>query len=471
MQKYIRQKTIVVILSIVIITSCESKKRNTKKSTTSTYISKYPDLYARIDSTIEVSWKASLVPASDKLPFPFLSIAKGRSIIFYWDSYFTNTGLFYHKDVKKYAKNATDNLLHEVEVYGFVPNASEPWGTNRSQPAYLSMMVREVYENMVIKDTAWLKKSFYTLKKEYHFWMDDSENAIEKNATSIEGLVRYYHHANAKDLITMYDHIAERFHFNKDIPNSEKVAITNAYAAEAESGMDFTPRFEDRCPDFIALDLNSNLYANEINFAWIKKELGITDNIDWLAAAEKRKALVTKYCWSEKRGLFLDYDYVNKRHSKVAAATSFSPLLVGLATKEQAKRTRDNLSLFEMEYGVAVCEKTEQKKEYQWDAPAGWPPLQYLTIKALDKYGFKKDALRIANKYLDLVAKNYARPQPLNFIGENGKQKTRQVEKVYEKYDCNKGLIYDAEYASRPFMGWSTGVYVFAYNYYLNTKK
>ncbi len=451
--------------------SCKQSKKIDNVTQTSSYIAKYPEIYASIDSTIEASWHTSLVPASEKLPYPFLSIAKGRSIIFYWDSYFTNTGLFYHKDVKKYAKNATDNLLHEVEIYGFVPNASEPWGTNRSQPAYLSMMVREVYENMQVKDTVWLKTAFHTLKKEYAFWMDGSENSIEKNTTSIEGLVRYYHHANDKELITMYDLTAERFHLSKDIPDSEKVSITNAYTAEAESGMDFTPRFEDRCPDFIAVDLNSNLYAYEVNFAWMKKEFNSTDNTDWLALAEKRKELIIKYCWNEKRGLFLDYDYVNKRHSKVAAATSFSPLFVGLATKEQADKMQKNLSLFELEYGIAVCEKTTQTKQYQWDTPAGWPPIQYLTIKALDNYGFKVDALRIANKYIDLVAKNYNTPQPLIFTNREGTKETRQPGKVYEKYDCNKGVVYDAEYASRPFMGWSTGVYVYAYNYYLNSKK
>lgn len=97
--------------------------------------------------------------------------------------------------------------------------------------------------------------------------------------------------------------------------------------------------------------------------------------------------------------------------------------------------------------------------------------MQYLTIIALDNYGFKEDALRVATKYLDLVAKNYNTPQPLVFTNREGVEGKRQPGKVYEKYDCDKGVVYDAEYASRPFMGWSTGVYVYAYNYYLNSNK
>ncbi|MEE9438271.1 MAG: trehalase family glycosidase [Saprospiraceae bacterium] len=428
-------------------------------------------LYNTIDSSIQAAWLTSLTEATDELPYPFLSIASGRTIIFYWDSYFTNSGLLFHDNVKQYAKNATDNLLHEVEVYGFVPNASEPWGINRSQPAYLSMMVRDVYEAMESKDKQWLLSAYKTLKKEYDFWMDDSPNTIEKNTTSIKGLVRYNHHASEQDLIELYNHISDRFNFDKSISDKKKMEMAGTYAAEAESGMDFSPRFEGRTPDFIAIDLNSNLYQYEINFDWIKNELGIKDDIDWLSKAVNRKALITTYCWNEERGLFLDYDFINKRHSKVAAATSFSPMYAGLATTSQAERLVTNLSLFELKNGISTCEKSIEKYNYQWGYTSGWPPMHYIMIKALDNYGFKNDAQRIAKKYIDIVAKNYKTPSPLYFTNLKGEKEKRKPGFVYEKYNVKDGTIYDAEYASRPFMGWSTGVYVYAYNYYKALKK
>ena len=207
----------------------------------------------------------------------------------------------------------------------------------------------------------------------------------------------------------------------------------------------------------------------EINFAWMVRELSLQGEPNWTEKANIRKELLSKYCWSEERNLFLDYDFVNQRHSKVACVTSFYPMWAGMATPEQAEAMRNNLSLFEYEYGPTICEKTEQERHYQWDFPAGWPPMYYIVTKALDNYGYKTDARRIAAKYLDLVAKNFINPLPLDFKSKvNGVDttETRIYGHVYEKYNAFDGVVYDAEYPSRPFHGWSYGVYVWCADYY-----
>ena len=138
--------------------------------------------------------------------------------------------------------------------------------------------------------------------------------------------------------------------------------------------MDFTPRFENRCTDFIAVDLNSNLYYYETLLAWMVKELALNNEPDWELMAAKRKDLINQYCWNEERGLFMDYDFKNKRFTKVASIACMYPLFVGMASAEQAEKTVRNLTLFEYQYGVTVCEKFEKPVLYQWDYPAGWPP-------------------------------------------------------------------------------------------------
>ena len=82
--------------------------------------------------------------------------------------YFINKGLLLIDSLSGYAKNATDNLLWEVDTLGFVPNANMSWGMNRSQTPYLAMMVKDVYESMDAKDTEWLRNAYFTLNIDFH---------------------------------------------------------------------------------------------------------------------------------------------------------------------------------------------------------------------------------------------------------------------------------------------------------------
>jgi alpha,alpha-trehalase len=439
-----------------------------------TYIPKYKNQWNEVQTQILKTWHLSRVdsnawqmPGSLRLPLPYFSIHQGRSVLFCWDTYFTNAGLLLTDSLAVYAKNAVDNQFAEIEQIGFVPNASEPWALNRSQTPFLSMMVREVYEKDGLADKEWLMKAYKYLLKDYHFWTDTSSNAIENHNTGIPGLQRFYHHATNAEMLKFYEQIAPRFGFSDSLHEKQKLELAEAWLSEAET-MDFTPRFENRCHHFVAVDLNSNLYQYEKNFAWMVKELNLADQPDWEEKAQNRKDLLIKYCWNEERGLFMDYDFINKRFSKVASVAAFYPLWVGLATEQQAKRTVQNLSLFEYDFGPTVCEKTNQEFIYQWDYPAGWPPVYYLVIKGLDNYGYKNEAQRTAAKYLDVVTKNYLNPEPQTFISKkDGMEKIekRNVGYVYEKYNVVDGTIYDAEYASRPFHGWSYAVFVWCMNY------
>lgn len=431
------------------------------------YVPVYSEKWEEIDQYIQDNWETTLVKANN-LPFPFLSVSPNHRIIFYWDAYFTNAGVLYHENVAQHAKSNTDNLLYQVVKYGYVPNSSAAWGLNRSQPPYLAMMVRDVYENMPRKNTSWLRKAYRTLKTEYNFWTDDSPKAAEKNTTPIPRLLRYFHHATEKEMVTFYDDVlVRRFNYPPDVHRNQKILAANPYMAEAESGMDFTPRFEGRCPDFVAVDLNTNLYLYEKILDWIVNELGLRNEPDWDAKAEARKNLINEYCWNEHRGLFLDYDYVNERHSSVAAVTTFHPLWAGFATEEQAARVRGNLQLFEHDWGVGVCEQTEQLLAYQWDYNVGWAPMHYIVYHALKNYGYDIDAKRVAGKYLDLLAKNYASPTP-DSLQKNDETIAREPGKLYEKYNVIDGTIYDGEYPSRAFLGWTAGVFVDALRFYRN---
>jgi len=428
------------------------------------YTSKYADKWKQINDSIRNNWDDELSKSAD-LPNPYTGAFKYLPFMFYWDTYFINMGLNIHK-YDAVAKFNTENLLSVVDKYGFVGNASiTPWGMNRSQPPYLSVMVRDVYESRFPRDTNFLKKAYQTLKKDYLFWTDTSKNAIEQHKTAVKGLQRFFHHAKDVEIEPQFEEIASRFNLPKNISFEQKVKTCIPYIVEAATGMDFTPRFEHRCPDFVAVELNALLYTYEKNLGWMATTLRLTNEPDWNKLAEERKKLMNKYLWNEKRGLYLDYDFVNKRGSKVAAATTFQPLWAGIATKEQAAQLVKNLPLLESEWGIATTEKCGEIKNYQWGETSVWAPMQTIAIMGLDQYGYEKEAKRLAQKYLDLVAKNYFMPVPESFISDK-KEKKRVVGKLFEKYKVD-GTINDDEYKANEMQGWSAGTFAFCYQYVL----
>ncbi|MCK5878897.1 MAG: alpha,alpha-trehalase, partial [Holophagae bacterium] len=146
---------------------------------------------------------------------------------------------------------------------------------------------------------------------------------------------------------------------------------------------------------------------------------------------------------NDERGLFFDYDFVNERQSEVASLASMVPLFSGMATQEQAQRVRDNLPLFTRKHGIAVSEDRSGCRDFQWAFPNAWPPFTYVTTEALLRYGFKEDALRIAETYVNTTANLF--------------EKTGQL---WEKTDVETGDVAGGEYDAAPMIGWSAGVFL-----------
>lgn len=382
--------------------------------------------------------------------------------MFYWDNFFMNIGLLQMPGYGKHAKAATDNLLALIEKHGFVPNCNLPWGRNRSQPPYLSVMVRDVYTAM--PDKQWLKTSYDTLLKEYAFWTDESETPIEVHTTGLSSLIRYSNHGSEEEKLAFYDGaLHERFGFSLDVERTEKLKIAESYMTEAETGMDFTPRFEHRCNEFAAVDLNVLIIMYERNFAWMEAELNLPPAKDWNQLGQARASAIQTYMWDPERGFYYDYDFVNCRRSKVACCTGFMPLWAGIATKSQAGRCRKALRLFEREWGVATCEPTVEAHPYQWQFPVCWAPHVQLTLLSLEQAGFARDARRIASKWMDVVAANFNHPASSNQLRDRALTARRQGS-LFEKYEVLRGTIADSEYPAFQGNMWTAGAFVQAYH-------
>lgn len=415
----------------------------------------YPEKWIEVENHIKNNW-LRYVETSEDLPKPY-SYALNPGTLYYWDLYFINEGLMMQGFMEQ-ALNNIDNFIFEIEDLGFIPNANR-WGTDRSQTPYFAMMVRSYYEKSPQKDKIWLLKAYRAVLTEYEFWTNTNGNHIENHTTSIDGLQRFSHHSDTASLIRFYDRVlAGRFQLSTDVPQSEKLLMASHRLAEAEV-MDFTPRFEGRCMDFIAVDLNSNLYQYEMNIAFFERELGIPNYRQWEKLAKRRVELINRYCWSEERGLFLDYDFINNRHSRIAAITTVMPLYWGFATKKQATSIKNRLSLFDSPGGLVVCEPSEQTINYQWGHNAVWPPVQFLSMTALHNYGFKNEAFNVAMKYLNVVTGNYVSPVPVDYRRFRHGVDQRPYGLLWEKYDRN-GNIDDSEYPASEMMGWAAATYL-----------
>lgn len=453
-------------LILLIVYSCEHGENVNYE-----YKEKFSENWQQVADSILSSWHLSKVdpvkstnPTSLPLRKKYFSIMPGRNVLFGWDTYFTNMGLLQVDSLQEYVRNAIENHFQLIDSLGFVPNASETWGTNRSQVPFLAMSVKSYYDKN--PDKEWLKNAYEYLVKDYQFWTNSGGNTIENHQTNIEELQHFYHHATEEEMLAFYEQIAPRFELDMKVPDSSKFELANAWLAEAESGMDFTTRFEGRCHQFAALDLNCNLFQYEKILGFIEQELSLPDN-EWSKKAAKRGEAIIKYCWNEETGLFYDYDFINKRHSRVASVATFYPLYDGVASEEQAASVIDNLHLFENEYGPTICQESEDSHLYQWDYPAGWPPIFFIVHEGLKNYGNEMEAKRVATKYMDLVAKNFENPSPLTYVNpKSGDTVERERYKVYEKYNTVTGQILDSEYISRPFHGWSYGVFFYFYQLY-----
>ena len=375
------------------------------------------------------------------LPYTVPSVSGGFQELYYWDLFFTNEGLIIDGLVDQ-ARNNADNLAWMVERFGKILNGSNTFYLNRSQPPVFSLMVRQVYE--ATGDLDWLKGILPSLEKEYAFWMrdrmtscglnHDSNNATEAEKWDFLRLVR--------------KRFGEGFTL-EGCTREDSLRVASHYISEAEC-WDFTPRFKGECEDYCPVDLNALLYIYEKNFAHFSRIMGDRGAVRrWNKAARHRKTLMRKYFRNPSNGIWFDYNFVTGERSDVVSAAQFFLLMGKAVSRRDARGIVKSLAVLEYPHGISACEKGDYPFVYQWSYPNGWAPLQYVTVSGLDRYGYRKDARRIARHYVDLLTETYDKTGTL-----------------WEKYNVDEGnLDVGDEYKMPTMLGWTAGSYVWLTEY------
>lgn len=372
------------------------------------------------------------------LPYPYSIPAVGHfDELYYWDTYFANKGLEL-SNRWQLVKNNTDNILYMIDRFGYMKNSNRFYHSGLCQPPFASRMVKETFE--YYKDKTWLYGAFHTLKKEYNFWMTERMTSIGLNQ---------YRGKNVDKPVDVKAGDFVRRACNGQQPEGKTLEqVVDHYMICCESGWDCNPRWGFEGWEYVQVELNSLLYDWEKNMAYFSEVLGMGEEAKWEEAAAKRKELMYKYMLNSD-GVLTDYNFVTDKHSEILSTCILYPMFVGLAEKEEAKNIVKAMARFEVKYGLASCEynKYSDTHKFQWNYPIGWACQQHLAVKALDNYGYKEDAARVALKYKTLVEKVHA---------ETGK--------LWEKYNVvdgsNQVLSKERTDSMPAMMGWTAATYL-----------
>ena len=378
---------------------------------------RYVDGYWKQITRKATSTNSTLIP----LPNPYVVPSPGNNGFafeeqYYWDSFFSAIGM----NNKELVCGMLDNLIHLYKKFGMIPNANRYYFTSRSQPPILTSYIFFVYDTYGMSK-AWLKKRIAVAKQEYQtVWMFDEHPHDHKVHF---GLSRYY------DINYLHD------------------------LAEAESGWDMTPRFKRQCLDYLPIDLNCLLYKYESDFARAAHILNdAAEEKVWHYAAEERQRTVNKLMWNERKGLYFDFNYHEKKQASVWSLAAYYALWSGLANKHQARKMVKNLEKFNKSGGLTTTTGSFMytnlfgSTKTQWAYPNGWAPLHYIVCEGLETYGYDKQASEIAHKWMGTCNDWFL------YHGE-----------FQEKYNVvNKKLRpVDGVYPSQTGFGWTNGVFAY----------
>jgi alpha,alpha-trehalase len=198
--------------------------------------------------------------------------------------------------------------------------------------------------------------------------------------------------------------------------------------------------------DLAPVDLNSLLYHAERTIAALRafrKRAG-DDAVAarYAAAAESRRRALLRAAYDSAGGFFYDVRWRNgERVTDRPTLAAAAPLYFGLATPEQGRAVAARMEREFLKSGGFVT--TLIASGQQWDAPNGWPPLQWLTMEGVRRYGRADVADAARERWLALNRRTY-----------------RATGKMTEKYDVvdpNRAAG-GGEYPTQDGFGWTNGV-------------
>ena len=375
--------------------------------------------------------------------------------MFGWDSYFILLGLLRDGRIEL-ARGMVENFFYEIENYGAVLNANRTYFLTRSQPPFLSSMIRAVYDAEIAHDpspqnrarqTAWLAHAYPYAQRDHDFWLSDMHRAGNT------GLARYFDIGEGPvpdiaDHSSYYIDVIDWLVAHPDVQTSyllqapehpnpaEQAALAktscdathSTVCADAwahgyrltrdfykgdrsvrESGFDIAFRFapfSGSTHHYAPVCLNSLLYKYERDLADFAGMLHHPNQAEeWNRQAAARGKAIDTYLWNAGKGMYFDYDFTTGQQSSYVYASTFYPLWTGAASQQQAAAVDKNFALLNRPGGLA---SSTYNSGLQWDLPFGWAPLNWLAADGLRKCAFARDARQLSQEFTHTIAVSFA---------------------------------------------------------------
>src|SRR3989454_747153 len=421
------------------------------------------DTTQRMEEHIRALWPVLTRPPdtadarSSLIPLPQAYVVPGGRFreIYYWDSYFTMLGLI-ASGRTDLVRSMLDNFAYLVRTVGHIPNGNRTYYLSRSQPPFFAAMVG-LYA--AATDTTRALAYLDALEAEHAFWMDGAERLAPGGGTAYRRVVRL---RDGSVLNRYWDDRPEPrpesyrqdYELGQTLPAERREAFYRNVRATAESGWDFSSRWMRDPKDLrtlettelVPIDLNSLLYCAERTIAALRVfrrgpgDAGIARR--FADAAERRRRALLAVAYDSASGFFYDVRWpdgarVTDRPTLAAAA----PLYFGLATPEQGRAVAARLERDFLKPGGFVT--TLIASGQQWDAPNGWPPLEWLAIEGVRRYGRAHLADAARDRWLAVSRRIY--------------RSTGKMTEKYDVVDLNRRAG-GGEYPTQDGFGWTNGV-------------
>src|SRR5437667_4952896 len=289
-------------------------------------------------------------------------------------------------------KSMLDNFAYLIRTVGHIPNGNRTYYLSRSQPPFFAAMVG-LYARAT--DTAQALPYLDALEAEHSFWMDGADRLARGGGQAYRRVVRL---SDGGPLLNRYwDDLTEPrpeayrpdYEIGRMLPEARREAFYRNVKATAESGWDFSSRWmrdpKDlrtlQTTELIPVDLNSLLYHAERTIAALRafrRRSGDAEVAGRFArAAHERLQALLALAYDPITGFFSDVRL--RRGERVMDRPTLAAsyvLYFGLADSLQGVRVAARLERDFLKPGGFVT--TLIPSGQQWDAPNGWPPLEWL---------------------------------------------------------------------------------------------
>jgi len=319
-------------------------------------------------------------PGGGILKHPYMVPAGPYTQLFDWDTYFMGVALSYDgvgEPLENSVKDFLDFTDENWNSTGYTPReiaADAPDALPQMCKPFLAQMALRA--SLTLKNYEWLREPSGATHRTYYRKLGDTLAYWENTRRANDGLFRWFN--------------------------------------GVESGVDNNPAVSDEPADVSeGVDLQCYIYREYRAMAVLAGKLGnASDEKEYDAKAEALAELIREKMWSQVDGMFLNVDSRTGHMIHIETWTNFVPLWAGIATKTEAERTiREHLlngKEFWSPNGIRTLAPTEplyNPRSGYWRGPV-WIVSNYLVMQGLANYGYKQEAVKLAEETVNLLVRD-----------------------------------------------------------------